>query len=233
MLFIELIEEWGVQKRKAYWWLEKAAGVFPELDKRRKVAGRYNPLEITLEEEVWLRQRVLGNIPRICTKCGASYRHIRGESKGTCSKTLCPMCWGELRRIESRELFTVRYALVSENDLDSCYNLIGCTSWGFQAYMRETTPPEIYNSRKGKTHIDHYIPRSFFNQEDPIEKRICWHYLNTRLVWKDENFIKGKALPPDTLDRINEICDALHIHVPQSVLDRLKSHFPLDKPQIM
>jgi hypothetical protein len=342
MLFIELIEEWGVQKRKAYWWLNKAAEVFPELDKRRKVAGRHNPLEITLEEEVWLQQRVLGNIPRICTKCSVEYTHVRGESKGVCSKTLCPICWrraasdyvlalqktpegalkkkmyqkeymkkyireysqredvkekresyyqredvkerqklyyasedqrekkkkrnqqyfqrpevkerlkGYLReyfkKLEVRErmresnnmhqrrrmedpLKRLRQSMSSQlsNSLkrqnttkkNKTMQYVGCTKEFLKEHLEsQFTDGMTWENRK-EWHIDHYVPCAFFDFSSDEEIFISWNYRNLRPMWASENISKRDSLPPDTLDRINEICDALQITVPRSILEKL------------
>lgn len=39
--------------------------------------------------------------------------------------------------------------------------------------------------------IDHLIPKSWFNQEDPEQFAKCWHYSNLHPAWRTHNYRKG------------------------------------------
>ena len=42
--------------------------------------------------------------------------------------------------------------------------------------------------------IDHRIPLSFFNLDDPTEQKQACHYTNLQPMWRNENIQKGKNL---------------------------------------
>ena len=43
--------------------------------------------------------------------------------------------------------------------------------------------------------VDHIIPCSAFDLQDPIERKQCWHLSNLRPIWEFDNAVKGKKSP--------------------------------------
>jgi len=47
-----------------------------------------------------------------------------------------------------------------------------------------------HNRGKHGWHIDHRIPCTAFNMENPLEQRVCWWYKNLQPMWAKENIVK-------------------------------------------
>ena len=45
---------------------------------------------------------------------------------------------------------------------------------------------------KGKIHIDHIIPISYFDLEKIEEQQKCFHYTNLQPLWAEENIRKNR-----------------------------------------
>lgn len=52
----------------------------------------------------------------------------------------------------------------------------------------------------GLWHIDHIIPLSKFNLQDPNEQRLAFNYKNTRPLWAGENLKRGNRVVLADLD---------------------------------
>jgi hypothetical protein len=70
--------------------------------------------------------------------------------------------------------------------------LLGCTFGHFKTHIerqfsRGMTWEKIM---AGKVHLDHIRPCASFDLTDPEQQRECFHYLNIRPLWADENFAK-------------------------------------------
>jgi len=78
-----------------------------------------------------------------------------------------------------------------------CKELIGCS---YEEYIKHLNFPDginIYNYGKMKYHIDHYIPKSYFDLTIKENQKLCFYYKNTRLITEKENLEKGDKLPTD------------------------------------
>ncbi len=77
--------------------------------------------------------------------------------------------------------------------------LLGCTGEEWRAHLESTFKPgmtwENYGQGEGKWEIDHIAPVSSFDQENHLQRLICWNFKNTQALWSHENMAKGDTLP--------------------------------------
>lgn len=67
--------------------------------------------------------------------------------------------------------------------------LVGCTGQELLAYLETTKVPD--KDYTGDVHVDHIIPCSSFNLEDPEEQRKCFHYTNLQYLPALDNLKKS------------------------------------------
>ena len=75
----------------------------------------------------------------------------------------------------------------------SVINLLGCTIQELKdklkAQFTEGMTWDLF--MQGDIHIDHIIPCSSFNLEDLEQQKLCFHYSNLQLLWKEHNLKKS------------------------------------------
>ena len=76
--------------------------------------------------------------------------------------------------------------------------LLGCTGEEWRTHLESTFKPgmtwENYGRGEGKWEIDHITPVASFDQEDHLQRLICWNYRNTQALWGHENMAKGDTI---------------------------------------
>lgn len=79
--------------------------------------------------------------------------------------------------------------------------LLGCTGQEWRDHLEsqftEGMSWDSYGKGDGKWEIDHILPVSSFDQTDPEQRKICWHYSNTQPLWHTENVLKGNSIPTE------------------------------------
>lgn len=60
-------------------------------------------------------------------------------------------------------------------------------------------------------HIDHVIPLSFFNLQDPTQFKLANHYTNLRPIWAEENIKKSDSLDSDSFLHTIQCDDGFYI----------------------
>jgi hypothetical protein len=77
--------------------------------------------------------------------------------------------------------------------------LLGIDKSGLFAHLESLFLPGMnWDNRgkgRGKWHIDHIIPCSYFDHSDPEQQKLCWNYKNLRPMWSDDNLGKSDILP--------------------------------------
>lgn len=71
-------------------------------------------------------------------------------------------------------------------------DLVGCTGQELLAYLETTKVPD--KDYTGEVHVDHIVPCSSFNLEDPEEQRKCFHYTNLQYLPALDNLKKSDKL---------------------------------------
>jgi len=71
--------------------------------------------------------------------------------------------------------------------------LVGCTPKEFKAHIEGQFKRGMTWANYGHNgwHIDHIIPQSWFDLNDPKQLEACSHYSNLRPMWGRENIRKG------------------------------------------
>ena len=76
--------------------------------------------------------------------------------------------------------------------------LLGCTGEEWREHLESTFKPGMtwdnHGQGEGKWECDHIIPVSSFDQEDHLQRLICWNYRNTQALWSHENMAKGDTI---------------------------------------
>lgn len=76
--------------------------------------------------------------------------------------------------------------------------LLGCTGEEWRSHLESTFKSGMtwgnYGQGEGKWQVDHIMPVSSFEQEDHLQRLICWNYRNTQALWSHENMAKGDTI---------------------------------------
>lgn len=86
--------------------------------------------------------------------------------------------------------------------------IIGCTIDFFASYLENQFKEGMTWGNYGKWEIDHIIPCCLFDLTKENHQRVCFHYSNTRPLWKSENSSRpddGSDLPIDKLKIAKEL----------------------------
>lgn len=79
--------------------------------------------------------------------------------------------------------------------------LLGCTGQEWRDHLESQFTDGMswdnYGKGDSKWGIDHIIPVSSFDQSDPEQRAICWHFSNTQPLWHIENVLKGNSIPTE------------------------------------
>lgn len=71
---------------------------------------------------------------------------------------------------------------------------LGCSIPEFKAHLEEQFEQGMTWENYGKWEIDHILPLSSFNLENPEELKKACHYSNMQPLWKADNIRKGAKL---------------------------------------
>jgi hypothetical protein len=83
-------------------------------------------------------------------------------------------------------------AINSYNKSNSTMVLLGVPNIEFLwNHLEKTFKPGMTRENYGKWHIDHIIPCSSFNMENPKDQFKCFHYTNLQALWAHENLSKS------------------------------------------
>ena len=72
--------------------------------------------------------------------------------------------------------------------------LLGCTPEHFRFHLEQQFTDGMTWSNYGEWHMDHIIPCASFDQKDPEQQRICWHYTNYQPLWAEDNLRKSDTI---------------------------------------
>ncbi len=90
------------------------------------------------------------------------------------------------RNIGSR----IRKALSKNKDKHSL-ELLGCSIKDYKTYLESFFIEDMSWDNYGKWHIDHILPLSWFELENPLCQEMAFHYSNTKPMWAKDNLRKG------------------------------------------
>jgi hypothetical protein len=76
----------------------------------------------------------------------------------------------------------------------STLELLGCTVEHFRFHLEQQFTDGMTWSNYGEWHMDHIIPCASFDQKDPEQQKICWHYTNYQPLWAEDNLRKSDTI---------------------------------------
>ena len=95
--------------------------------------------------------------------------------------------------LRSRIYETLKAVNASKNH--RTHDLVGCTISEARLYLESLFEEGMTwdNNTHSGWHIDHIIPCTYFNLQDPEEQKKCFHYTNLRPLWASENLSKSSV----------------------------------------
>ena len=72
--------------------------------------------------------------------------------------------------------------------------LLGCTVEHFRFHLEQQFTEGMTWDNYGEWHMDHIQPCASFDQTDPEQQKICWHYTNYQPLWAEDNLRKSDTI---------------------------------------
>lgn len=94
------------------------------------------------------------------------------------------------------------------------FDLLGCSLDDFKTYFRKKFTKgmtwELF--LQGKIHIDHIIPCSHFDLDDPTEQKQCFYATNLRPMWGPDNLTKSDKIDYEKdADSLKTVLTPFHV----------------------
>lgn len=85
--------------------------------------------------------------------------------------------------------------------------LLGCSYAEYKEYLSRlfTEGMTWEDVMSGNIHIDHIIPCSYFDLSKEESQAACFHFSNTRPVWRSDNLKKSKRILSTDVYRLGEV----------------------------
>jgi hypothetical protein len=77
---------------------------------------------------------------------------------------------------------------------ESQMKLLGCTRDHYLHHMEAQFTEGMSWDNYGEWHQDHIQPCASFDQTDPEQQKICWHYTNFQPLWAEDNLRKSDQI---------------------------------------
>lgn len=143
-------------------------------------------------------------VPKPCTVCGTEFESRRLDAK-FCSRKCHHAAmikrrtpeWYIMRRLNARIGALMWYTLKGSKAGVSWQKLVGYTIADLRAHLESKFTEGMTWANMGEWHIDHIIPRKFFEFSSPndVGFRQCWSLSNLQPLWAIDNLRKGSSLP--------------------------------------
>lgn len=150
-----------------------------------------------------------------CKPCANAYREKNREKILTYNKAYYQANRGEIissniayakRRIANdsslrmaqRTRANLGHILKGKHNHAPTLELLGCTGEEWRSHLESTFKPGMswdnHGKGEGKWEVDHIMPVASFDQEDHLQRLICWNHRNTQALWSHENMAKGDTI---------------------------------------
>lgn len=73
-------------------------------------------------------------------------------------------------------------------------DLLGCTVEHFRFHLEQQFTDGMTWDNYGDWHMDHIQPCASFDQTDPEQQKLCWHYTNYQPLWASDNCSKRDTI---------------------------------------
>jgi len=99
-------------------------------------------------------------------------------------------------RLNTNVSRAIRSALGPKKRRLKCWAILGYSLEELKAHLEKQFQPNMSWDNYGKWHIDHIIPRSFFqfSSPDDVEFKMCWRLENLQPLWQFDNLSKHDKL---------------------------------------
>jgi len=89
----------------------------------------------------------------------------------------------------------LRHFLKGTKKCSTTKELLGMNIDQFWNHLESKFKPGMTKENHGKIwHIDHIIPCAAFDQSNPEDQKVCWHYTNLQPLFVHENLSKGAKI---------------------------------------
>jgi 5-methylcytosine-specific restriction endonuclease McrA len=95
-----------------------------------------------------------------------------------------------IHRLRSRAAFAYAGKVKPATTIE----LIGCSPEQFKAHMESLFKPGMSWDLRTEWHIDHIIPLSAFDLDDPVQAKAAFNWKNCQPLWAVENLRKGASV---------------------------------------
>lgn len=96
----------------------------------------------------------------------------------------------------------LRKAVKGFQNPESTIDLLSCSLEDYKKYLQSKFTEGMSFDNYGEWEIDHIIPCKFFDLTRELDRKICFHYLNTQPMWGSENKSKNAKV---NLDQANNL----------------------------
>jgi len=143
------------------------------------------------EERRQNKEKEIGKDNKKCSKCSDikpinSFRHNRLK---------CKVCERDepLDKLK-RNIRSRIYAALKKKKKEHTIHYLGCDSTTYFSWILKYNPEYTIENRGKEWHIDHIIPLSHFNLENPDEQLVAFNWRNTMPLAAKENLAKNNRI---------------------------------------
>ncbi len=99
-------------------------------------------------------------------------------------------------RFEENLSESIRVSLHSNKNGRKWEDVVGYNLESLKSHIGKQFREDMSWGNYGKWHIDHIIPKSFFqySSSDDVEFKMCWRLENLQPLWAKENIMKGNRI---------------------------------------
>ena len=161
--------------------------------KRKKTEERQ---KVRAEEKAKLEAEI-GEDNTICKYC----KEIVPKSHFRHNRLKCKDCERDEPSGKFRRLIRTRIWWCLEKKVMHTIEYLGCTFPEYEKWMTEYSPEFTMENRGSVWHIDHVIPISKFNLDDPAQQLIAFNWRNTAPLLARENLAKNHRIIPSQIEQ--------------------------------
>lgn len=177
------------------------------------------------EERRKKKEQEIGKDNKKCSKCNTikpinNFRHNRLK---------CKICERD-EPIEKmkRNIRSRIYAALKKKKKEHTIHYLGCDSNTYLNWILKYNPDYTIENRGKEWHIDHIIPLSHFNLENPDEQLIAFNWRNTMPLAAKENLSKNNRILVSQIehhyDHLLEYHKEHNIEMPQVFIELFAKH---------
>ena len=153
---------------------------------------------------IWTKELTRKNSLRQYYSMTPDQRRVKGAKRCKKSKLAYARKWKAMMRIESpsfrlRESLSTRLSSLlksqSKANPKSTMEIVGCSIIELVAHLESKFKRGMTWANYGtRWHVDHVLPVSSFDHDNPSQVKQCWHWTNLEPLGAFENMSKGARI---------------------------------------